>query len=66
MAKTYFAWYSTGEYGKVWFEADNEAHARELLDKVRNGELAFEDLPKMDSTIKGGDGFEFDDLQEID
>lgn len=66
MSKTFFAWYATGEYGKVWFEANDEAHARDLLDKVRIGELAFEDLPKMQSSIKGGDGFEFDGLEEVD
>ena len=62
---TYFTWYSTGEYGKLWFHADDEAHAKKLLERVQMGEIAFEDLPKMDYSVKG-DGYEFDDLQEID
>lgn len=62
----YMTWYSTGEYGKLWFDAESEEDAQNLLEQVRSGELAFEDLPAMNSKIKGGDGFEFDNLEEIE
>lgn len=62
---TFMAWYSTGEYGKMWFEAENIEQARELLDRVQRGEISVDELPKFDSSVKG-DGWEFDDLHELD
>lgn len=62
---TFMAWYSTGEYGKLWFEAENIDEARELLDRVQRGEISVDELPGFDSSIKG-DGWEFDDLHELD
>jgi NAD kinase len=62
---TYLTWYSTGEYGKLWFDADSEEQAEELLEQVRNGELTIEELPNYEMSVKGGDGFEFDLLREL-
>ena len=63
---TYMTWYSLGEYGKLWFDADNEEHAEYLLNKVREGELAMGDLPNSQTRVKGADDFEFESLEEMD
>jgi hypothetical protein len=58
-------WVSEGEYGKLWFDADNADHARQLLEQVANGELAMGNLPNYDYSVKGGDGFEFEQPEEV-
>ena len=62
---TYMTWVSEGEYGKLWFDADNADHARHLLEQVANGELAMGNLPNYDYSVKGGDGFEFEQPEEV-
>lgn len=62
---TYMTWVSEGEYGKLWFDADNADHARQLLEQVANGELAMGNLPNYDYSVKGGDGFEFELPEEV-
>ena len=62
---TFMSWYSLGEYGKLWFEADNEEHAKALLAKVVDGELAIDNLPNAQTNVKGGDDFEFESLERI-
>lgn len=61
---TYSAWYSTGEYGKLWFEADSLEHAEELAKEVRDGEASIDDLPQVTTKVKG-DEWELDGLEEI-
>lgn len=65
MAKTFMAWYSVGEYGKLWFTAEDEEQAEALLKKVSNGEMSPDDLPDYDSSVKGGDPWEFEGLVEL-
>ena len=65
MSKTYMVWYSTGEYGKAWFTADNLEHAHDLLAKVEQGDLSYDDLPDYEFNPKGGDGWEWSDLTEM-
>lgn len=62
----FMTWYSTGEYGKLYFEADTPEQAQELLEQVQQGELDITELPNHYIKIKGGDGFEFENLEEID
>lgn len=62
--KTFQMWYSTGEYGKMWFDAEDIDQARELVEKLEQGEISPDELPGFSSSIKGGDGWEFSDLQE--
>lgn len=66
MSKTYMVWYSTGEYGKAWFKADNLEHAESLLDQIDQGELIPEELPDYEYKVKGGDGWEYEGLEELD
>jgi len=61
----YMTWYSLGEYGKLWFDADNEEHAKELLRQVVEGELSMDNLPNAQTSVKGGDDFEFESLEEM-
>jgi hypothetical protein len=63
---TFEVWYSTGEYGKLWLEADSEEHAVELLEKVKNGEMKMTDLPKFEQNIKGSGEFEYETPENID
>lgn len=63
---TYMTWYSLGEYGKLWFDADNKDHAEELLRQVVQGELSMDNLPNSQTNVKGGDDFEFESLEEMD
>lgn len=62
---TFMAWYSTGEYGKMWFDAENIEQARELLGKVQSGEISPDELPGFNFSVKG-EGWEFDDLHDLD
>jgi hypothetical protein len=59
-------WYSTGEYGKAWFTADDMEHAQSLIDQVQEGEMSPEDLPDYIYKVKGGDGWESEGLEEQD
>lgn len=61
---TYSAWYSTGEYGKLWFEADSLEQAQEFLDDVQMGNIDFSALPKLETKIKGEE-LEIDGLEEL-
>jgi hypothetical protein len=42
---TYTFWYSETYTNKGWFTADNKEQAIEMLDKIRLGEIDFEELP---------------------
>jgi hypothetical protein len=64
--KTYFTWYSTGEYGKLWFKANSSEEARELLEKVRDNQMSIDDLEGVEMKPKGSSNFEFDRPEEWD
>ena len=66
MAKRFMVWYSTTEYGKAYFTADNLEHAQELLDQIDSGELLPEELPEYNFKVKGGDGWDYEGLEELD
>lgn len=61
---TYMTWYSDGEYGKLWFDADNPEQAEELLQKVLDGEMLMESLPRYEKSIKGGEPLGFEPVEE--
>ena len=61
---SYLAHYSTGEYGKVWFDADSLEHAEQLVAEVIEGELLFDQLPNMAIKPKG-DELEIEGLEEL-
>lgn len=65
MSKTFQIWYSRGEFGKAWFTANNEEHAKQLLKQIDFQNMTPEELPNFESTIKGGDGWEWSDLEEM-
>lgn len=62
----FMVWYSTTEYGKAFFTANNIEHAYELLDQIDSGELLPEELPEYNYKIKGGDGWDYQGLEELD
>lgn len=50
---TYSFWYSETATYKGYFVADNEEHAKALLEKVRNHqEINVEDLPDWEAKLK--------------
>ena len=59
-------YYSTGEWGKAWFHADSTEHAEQLLEQVSNGDLSPDELPKYSFSQKGGDGWEYEGLTEVE
>ena len=61
---TYSAWYSTGEYGKLWFKADSLEHAEHLIAEVLEREIEIGDLPNFVAKIKGEE-LEIDGLEEL-
>ncbi|NBU22780.1 MAG: hypothetical protein EBS38_02555 [Actinobacteria bacterium] len=63
--KTFQIWYSEGEYGKAWFTARDLQHAEELLRQIDAGELSPKALPDFEYNVKGGDGWEWSDLEEF-
>lgn len=65
MAKQFMVWYSTTEYGKAYFTAENEEQALELLDQIDSGELLPEELPDYDFKVQGGDGWDWEGLVEL-
>jgi hypothetical protein len=48
-------WYSETYTNKGWFEAENEAEARQLLSKVQDGDLDINELPNLGFKDKGYD-----------
>lgn len=52
MAK-FGAYWSTGEYGKLVFEADSLEDAQAMIDKVEAGDLDMRDLPEVFIKNKG-------------
>jgi hypothetical protein len=63
--KTFQIWYSQGEYGKAWFTARDMKHAEELLKQVDSGNLFPSQLPDFEHDVKGGDGWDWDMLEEM-
>jgi hypothetical protein len=63
---TFIAYYSTGDYGKVWFDADSLEEARDLIDQVLDGNtfMNMEDLPNVGIKLKGNE-LEIDGLVEV-
>jgi hypothetical protein len=61
----FMTWYSFSEYGKVWFDAENKEEAEKLLQQVREGEMSMDELPRVDTSIKGGDDFDFQPVEEM-
>lgn len=43
--KQYMVWLSEEEVYKVYFQADSKDHATELLEQLRDGHIAIEELP---------------------
>lgn len=62
----FMVYYSTGEWGKAYFDAENIEHAEELLQEVMNGDLSPDELPAYNYSIKGGDGWEYEGLTEME
>lgn len=62
---TFEAWYTTEDYGKLWFEAEDKAQAQELLSAVSQGQLSITDLPLMQSFEKGYE-VQFDMVERVD
>jgi hypothetical protein len=62
---TFQTWYSTGEYGKLSFEADSMEEAEDLLGQLSQGEIEFSDLRNHFAKIKG-DELEFDALEQLE
>jgi len=61
---TYGGWYSSGEYGKLWFHANSMEHAEELIQSVRDGITSIDELPEVNTKVKG-DEWEIDGLTEM-
>lgn len=63
---TYMAYYQTGDYGKLWFEAESLEKAQDLLEEVSYGErMSLDDLPKLKTKVQG-DELSFQGLVEVD
>jgi hypothetical protein len=62
---TYFAYYQTGDYGKLWFEAESLEKAEKFLEKVQDCELGLEELPGVQIKVQG-DEHGFQGLVEVD
>jgi len=63
--KTFQVWYSEGEFGKAWFTARDREHAEALLEQVTAGDLRPAELPDFEFDVKGGDGWDWELLEEI-
>ena len=50
--KTYVVWFSETETYKMYFQAENLEHAKDLLDKVNAGDIDTMDLPEVDKNSK--------------
>ena len=50
--KQYTAWMSQTDTYKVYFKANNLEHAKELLGKVNEGDISFEELPEHFDKLK--------------
>lgn len=62
---TFMAYYQTGDYGKLWFEAKDLEEAQDLLDAVSYGErMSIDDLPKLKTKVQG-DELSFQGLTEV-
>lgn len=62
---TYMAYYQTGDYGKLWFEAESLEKAQDLLEEVSYGErMSLDDLPKLKTKVQG-DELSFQGLVEV-
>jgi hypothetical protein len=62
---TFMAYYQTGDYGKLWFEAKDLKEAQDLLDEVSYGErMSLDDLPKLQTKVQG-DELSFQGLTEV-
>ena len=63
---TYMAYYQTGDYGKLWFEAESLEKAQDLLEEVSYGErMSLDDLPKLKTKVQG-DELSFQGLVKVD
>lgn len=62
---TFQAWYSSGEHGKLSFDADSLAEAEFLLDQLSHGGLQFTELKNHFVRVKG-DELEFSSLDQIE
>jgi len=51
--KTFMTYYQTGDYGKLWFEAEDEKQAEYLLSRVEDYQLSIEDLPNVQIKLQG-------------
>jgi hypothetical protein len=49
----YLVYYTTGDYGKAWFDADDIEHAERLIAEVEQGEMSFDDLPNLMTKVQG-------------
>jgi hypothetical protein len=63
MTKTYMVYYQTGDYGKAWFQAENIEEALDLISKVEEGELDFNEL--MTDIVVAGNEDGFHSLMEV-
>ena len=61
---TFMAYYQTGDYGKLWFEAENLEEADYLLSRVEDEKLSIDDLPNVENKVKG-DEFSYQGLTEV-
>lgn len=61
---TFMAYYQTGDYGKLWFEAENLEEADYLLSRVEDEKLSIDDLPKVENKVQG-DEFSYQGLTEV-
>ena len=61
---TFMAYYQTGDYGKLWFEAENLEEADDLLSRVEDEKLSIDDLPKVENKVQG-DEFSYQGLTEV-
>jgi len=50
--KTYVVWFSETETYKMYFQAENIEQAKDLLNKVQDGEIDTMDLPEVDKKSK--------------
>lgn len=62
----YQIYYSTGEWGKAWFTADDLEQAEDYLSQVKEGSILPIDLPDYDYSVKGGVGWDYEVLEEIE
>lgn len=61
---TFQGWYQLEGYGKLWFDADSMAHAQELLEQVKTGQIEMDELRGYGLKVKG-EHLEVDSLEEL-